>query len=51
MLDSRIYARFVTIISDYPDKKEAVIEYTGRRGQVIRESIFKTTKEEQKFIR
>ncbi len=51
MSDSRIYARFVIIISDRPDKKEAATEYTGHHGWVIRESIFRIKKESQKLIK
>jgi hypothetical protein len=51
MSDSRIYAKFATIISDHHDKKEVVTEFTEHHGRVILESIFKTTREEQKCIR
>jgi hypothetical protein len=51
MSDSRIYARFVTIISDYLGRKEVAIEFTGLLGRVIQESIFKTTGEKLKSIR
>jgi len=51
MSDSRIYAKFVTFISDHLARVEVTIEFTGRHGRVTRESIFRITKEKQKLTK
>ncbi len=51
MFGSRIYAKSVSVISDQLVRVEVAIEFTGHHGRVTRESIFKTTREELKFIR
>ena len=51
MSDSKVYARFVTIISDHLDKKEVAIEFIGHHGRATRESIYRITKEKQKLTK
>jgi len=47
----RTYAYYVIIISDCPGIAEVVIEYTKLLGLEILELIFKTKKENPRFIK
>ncbi len=47
----RTYANYVIIILDHPGSTEVVIEFTKLLGLEIRELIFKTKKENPKFIK